>query len=102
MLEADDPCEPLPTVLNTVDHPSFLQVGKDKRTVRYVGKGNHSQDVGTIRCATRPGPRARHAPTHTHARHARARTHTRTHRALHTRTHNTHSRACTLHTPPFA
>lgn len=89
MLEADDPCEPLPTVLNTVDHPRFLQVGKDKRTVRYVGKGNHSQDVGAIRCAA-PGraPRAPRTHTRTHGKHARTPTHL-THSLTHTHAHGT-------------
>ena len=40
--------EPLPTELNTIDHPRFLAVSKDKLTVR-VGRGNHSQDVGAVR-----------------------------------------------------
>lgn len=49
IVEEDDQSEPLPTELNTVDHPRFLAVGKDKLTVRYVGRGNHSQDVGAVR-----------------------------------------------------
>ena len=51
LVEEDDPSEPLPSELNTVDHPAlrFLSVSKDKLTVRYIGRGNHSQDVGAIR-----------------------------------------------------
>ena len=49
MVEEDDASEPLPTELNTIDHPRFLAVSKDKLTVRYVGRGNHSQDVGAVR-----------------------------------------------------
>lgn len=47
--EVDDASEPVPTELNTVDCARFLAVSKDKLTVRYVGRGNHSQDVGSIR-----------------------------------------------------
>jgi hypothetical protein len=49
IVDADDPSEPVPTELNTVDLPRYLAVGKDKLTVRYVGRGNHSQDVGSVR-----------------------------------------------------
>ena len=45
----DDATEPVPRELNTTDHPRFLAVSKDKLTVRYVGRGNHSQDVGAVR-----------------------------------------------------
>ena len=37
MVEEDDASELLPTELNTIDHPRFLAVSKDKLTVRYVG-----------------------------------------------------------------
>ena len=47
--EKDGTSEPLPTEVNTVDHPRFLTVSKDRLTVRYVGRGNHSQDVGAAR-----------------------------------------------------
>ena len=49
IVDADDPSEPVPTELNTVDLPRYLAVGKDKLTARYVGRGNHSQDVGSVR-----------------------------------------------------
>lgn len=49
MVEEDDKTEPLPSEFNTTDHPRFLAVSKDKLTVRYVGRGNHSQDVGAVR-----------------------------------------------------
>lgn len=49
ILEEDDTSQPLPSQLNTVDHPRFLAIGKDKLSVRYVGRGNHSQDVGAVR-----------------------------------------------------
>ena len=55
MLDSDDRTEALPSELNTVTHPRFLAVSKDKTTVRYVGRGNHSQDVGAVR-ANRPCP----------------------------------------------
>ena len=34
MVEEDNATDPLPTELNTIDHPRFLAVSKDKRTVR--------------------------------------------------------------------
>ena len=50
LIEEDATCL-LPSELNTIDHPrlSALSVSKDKLTVRYTGRGNHSQDVGAIR-----------------------------------------------------
>ena len=47
-VERDEP-EPLPSELNTVSKHHALQASKDKLEVRYVGKGNHSHDVGAIR-----------------------------------------------------
>ena len=55
MTEADDEVA-LPTELDTVTCPRYLMVGKDKSTVRYVGKGNHAHDFGAIR-ANLPAPR---------------------------------------------
>jgi hypothetical protein len=49
MVEEDDAKERHPTELSTIDHPRFLAISKDKLTVRYVGRGNHSQDVGAVR-----------------------------------------------------
>ena len=49
MVDEDDLDSSLPKELNTIDHPRFLAVSKDKLTVRYVGRGNHSQDVGAVR-----------------------------------------------------
>jgi hypothetical protein len=48
MTDADDPSQPLPTQLNTIDIER-LSISTDKLTVRYVGRGNHSQDVGAVR-----------------------------------------------------
>ena len=48
MMHEDD-AEPRPHELNTVTRPRFLVVCKDKLTVKYVGKGNHSHDVGSVR-----------------------------------------------------
>jgi hypothetical protein len=48
-LEEEDLKEPLPTELNTSSHPRYLAANKDKLTIRYVGKGNHTHDVGAIR-----------------------------------------------------
>ena len=56
-VERDEP-EPLPSELNTVSKHHALQASKDKLEVRYVGKGNHSHDVGAIR-ADRPCPQRR-------------------------------------------
>lgn len=60
MVEADDASEPLPEAFDTVG-PRFLQVSQDKLSVRYTGKGNHTQDVGAIRCALAAPPPARAA-----------------------------------------
>ena len=49
LVEADDPTEPLPLELNTIDAPRCLGVAKDKRSVKYLGKGNHSLDCGACR-----------------------------------------------------
>ena len=48
MVEEDDAGSQLPSELNTVQLGK-ASVGKDKLTVRYVGRGNHSQDVGAVR-----------------------------------------------------
>lgn len=45
----------LPSELNPINHPRFLEVAKDKLRVRYVGKGNHAHDVGAIQ-ANKPVP----------------------------------------------
>lgn len=57
-VEEEDLKEPLPTELNTSSHPRYLAANKDKLTIRYVGKGNHTHDVGAIR-ANRPCPHRR-------------------------------------------
>ena len=51
LVEEDDAASPLPSEINTVDHPrlSSLSISQDKLTVKYVGRGNHSQDVGAVR-----------------------------------------------------
>ena len=36
-----------PSEINTKNHPRFVEVSKDKCTVTYVGKGNHS-DFGSV------------------------------------------------------
>jgi hypothetical protein len=46
-----------PTELNPINHPRFLEVAKDKLTIRYVGKGSHTHDVGAIQ-SNRPVPRS--------------------------------------------
>ena len=48
-VEEEDLRELLPTELNTSSHPRYLAANKDKLTIRYVGKGNHTHDVGAIR-----------------------------------------------------
>ena len=45
----DDLKEQLPTELDTSSHSRYLAANKDKLTIRYVGKGNHTHDVGAIR-----------------------------------------------------
>lgn len=52
----DDGQEEAPSELNPVNMARFLELAKDKLTVRYVGKGNHAHDVGAIQ-ANRPVPR---------------------------------------------
>ena len=39
--------EPVPSEINTKNHPRFVEVSKDKTTVTYVGKGNHT-DFGSV------------------------------------------------------
>ena len=43
MEEADS----VPREINTKNHPHFVDVHKDKLTVTYVGKGNHT-DFGSV------------------------------------------------------
>ena len=43
----DDLKEQLPTELDTSSHSRYLAANKDKLTIRYVGKGNHS-DFGSV------------------------------------------------------
>jgi len=45
----DDTKTPLPTLLDTISTQRYLSVAKDKLSVKYVGKGNHTQDFGAIR-----------------------------------------------------
>eukprot|EP00741_Cyanophora_paradoxa_P020800 tig00021312_g20079.t1 len=45
----------LPTHWNCANCSQFLEVSKDKRTVKYTGKGNHANDVGAIQ-ANKPVP----------------------------------------------
>ena len=52
-VEEEDLSEPLPTEFNTASHPRFLAANKDKLTIRYIGKGNHTHDVGAIRANRR-------------------------------------------------
>ena len=47
--DVDDLKEQLPTELDTSSHSRYLAANKDKLTIRYVGKGNHTHDVGAIR-----------------------------------------------------
>lgn len=37
-----------PTELNTKNTGSFLEISRDKRTVRYTGQGSHDNDVGSV------------------------------------------------------
>ncbi|KAK9806165.1 hypothetical protein WJX72_003712 [[Myrmecia] bisecta] len=48
--------EPCSTELNISNFGSFLEVSKDKLTVRYTGNGAHTNDVGSIQ-GNRPVPR---------------------------------------------
>jgi Ran-binding protein 9/10 len=48
-VDEEDLKEQIPTELNTSSHPRYLAANKDKLTIRYVGKGNHTHDVGAIR-----------------------------------------------------
>ena len=57
-VEEEDQLEPAPSELNTASHPRYLVANKDKLTIRYVGKGNHTHDVGAIR-ANQPCPHRR-------------------------------------------
>ena len=41
--------ESRPTELDVASRPRNLVVSKDKLTIRYVGKGNHSHDAGSMR-----------------------------------------------------
>ncbi|GAQ84119.1 spla ryanodine receptor domain-containing protein [Klebsormidium nitens] len=50
--------EEAPSELNTRNYGGFLEVGKDKLSVRYTGHGQHGHDVGSIQ-ANRPVPRER-------------------------------------------
>ena len=40
--EEEELQELLPTELNTSSHPRYLAANRDKLTIRYVGKGNHT------------------------------------------------------------
>ena len=51
----EDARQPLPSELDTVSHPRYIIAARDKRSVRYIGKGNHGYDVGAIR-TDRPCP----------------------------------------------
>jgi len=42
-----------PSEINTKVAPHYIEVKKDKRTVEYVGKGNHADDVGVSVCVLR-------------------------------------------------
>eukprot|EP00916_Digyalum_oweni_P011793 GHVL01019606.1.p1 GENE.GHVL01019606.1~~GHVL01019606.1.p1 ORF type:complete len:157 (-),score=27.35 GHVL01019606.1:186-656(-) len=46
-----------PSAINCRNHPIFLEVEKDKLSVKYVGKGNHS-DYGCVQ-SNCPAPRSR-------------------------------------------
>eukprot|EP00743_Colponemidia_sp_Colp-15_P004857 GILK01005234.1.p1 GENE.GILK01005234.1~~GILK01005234.1.p1 ORF type:complete len:459 (-),score=65.62 GILK01005234.1:145-1350(-) len=48
-----------PRELNTTIHPHFVEVMKDKLTVKYIGKGNHAYDYGSVQ-TDKPAP-TRHA-----------------------------------------
>ncbi|BDA46674.1 Ran-binding protein 10 [Coccomyxa sp. Obi] len=56
--EDEEEEEPLPSHFNTNNFGNFLDVEKDKLTVRYTGQGNHNNDVGAIQ-GNRPVPRKR-------------------------------------------
>ncbi|KAL1503348.1 hypothetical protein AB1Y20_011400 [Prymnesium parvum] len=51
-----DAAEPLPSCMDITTRPRSLVVGKDKLSLRYVGKGNHSHDAGSMR-ANHPCPK---------------------------------------------
>lgn len=50
--------EPSPLHLNCSTHPHYIDVMRDKLTVKYTGRGNHANDVGSIRTDV-PAPRRR-------------------------------------------
>ncbi|EIE19632.1 SPRY-domain-containing protein [Coccomyxa subellipsoidea C-169] len=54
----DEEEEPLASHFNTNNFGNFLDVEKDKLTVRYTGQGAHNNDVGAIQ-GNRPVPRKR-------------------------------------------
>ena len=37
-----------PAFINTLNHPHFVEVQKDKLTIKYIGNGDHSHDVGCV------------------------------------------------------
>ena len=43
--EEEELQELLPTELNTSSHPRYLAANRDKLTIRYVGKGNHTHGL---------------------------------------------------------
>ena len=54
----DDPEEASPSELNTKNCGQFIEVSKDKLSVKYIGTGTHTNDVGAIQ-ANRPAPTQR-------------------------------------------
>jgi hypothetical protein len=56
--DEEEEAEEAPSELNTRNYGGFLEVGKDKLSVRYTGHGQHGHDVGSIQ-ANRPVPKAR-------------------------------------------
>ena len=51
----DEEPEPLPSELDTTRHSHFVEVSKNKLGAFYVGRGNHTHDVGSVR-ANHPCP----------------------------------------------
>ena len=56
--DAAEQSEPAPTHLDPATRGSYLEVQKDKLSMRYTGTGQHQNDVGSI-LANRPVPRRR-------------------------------------------
>jgi hypothetical protein len=62
----DDEARPSSSGVN-LNGPYFASVALDHLTARYVGKGNHAHDAGTVK-ANRPVPRKRVSPVGSRSR----------------------------------